>query len=156
MNEQEYERSFQGVWRETAGTGYSFLLRNVLFAVKSWADRVNFKGKVAYFFESGHRDAGQSHIIMNRILSQPSRKDDYRYLSHSYVDKRDFLPLQAADLLAWLSRDAIIKSRVLRERRSPISVGGGTTGGAGRWGCGASGASGASGAAARSTSRTAS
>ena len=40
--------------------------------------------------------------------------------------------------------------RVLRERRSPISVGGGTTGGAGRWGCGASDA------AARSTSRTAS
>ena len=45
----------------------------------------------------------------------------------------------------------MIKSfRVLRERRSPISVSGATTGGAGRWGCGASVA------AARSTSRTAS
>jgi hypothetical protein len=41
-------------------------------------------------------------------------------------------------------------NRVLRERRSPISVGGGTTGGAGRWGCGASGAG------LRTTSRTAS
>jgi hypothetical protein len=44
----------------------------------------------------------------------------------------------------------IVKSRVLGERRSPISVGGGTTGGTGRWGCGANGAG------VRSTSRTAS
>ena len=40
--------------------------------------------------------------------------------------------------------------RVLRERRLSISSGGGTTGGTGRWGCGASGAG------LRSTSRTAS
>jgi hypothetical protein len=44
----------------------------------------------------------------------------------------------------------VAEMRLLRERRSPISVGGGTADGAERWDCGASGA------AARSTSGTAS
>src|SRR4029078_8053815 len=57
-------------------------------------------------------------------------------------------PVPLQDWIAWWAqRDKpylqfrpvrLIQPRVLRERKSPISVGGGTTGGAGRWGCGAS------------------
>jgi hypothetical protein len=109
LNEKDYEDAFRGVWRSSAGTGYSLLLRNTLFAVKGWADRVGFKGKIVYFFEAGHRDAAQSNAIMNRIFSDPQQRENYRYAAHSYVDKMDALPLQPADLLAWLARDSIMK-----------------------------------------------
>lgn len=109
LNEKQFEEIFQGFWLDKTGTGYSLLLRNTLFAVKGWADRVGFKGEFAYFFEAGHRDAAQSNAIMNRIFSWPDQRKRYRYVAHSYVDKMSALPLQSADLLAWLARDSIIK-----------------------------------------------
>lgn len=46
---------------------------------------------------------------MNNIFANPAMRENYRYVAHSFIDKRYAPPLQSADLLAWLSRNAIMK-----------------------------------------------
>jgi len=84
------------------GTAYSWLCWMSLIAVRAWADQNKFDGKIAYFFESGHANQREANQLMNDIFAVPYLRDQYRYVSHSFVDKRQNRPIQAADMLAWL------------------------------------------------------
>lgn len=84
------------------GGAYSFCLRQCLIAVNSWATRTAFDGQIAYFFESGHRDQTEANGIMHKVFAVDALRERYRYVSHTFADKKKLLPLQAADLLAWL------------------------------------------------------
>jgi hypothetical protein len=61
----------------------------------------NPEGWVRYTFESGARGAGE--VLKNFQLNMrfPQQKEHYRLLGLSFEGKRDFLPLQAADILAY-------------------------------------------------------
>jgi Protein of unknown function (DUF3800) len=82
------------------GGPYSFLLRQSLSLIVA----ESFKDEIAYFFESGHRDQSEANRIMQDVFKSgdPLVKEKYRYVSHTFADKQKMLPLQAADLLAWL------------------------------------------------------
>jgi hypothetical protein len=103
INPSRYEQAMEGVWG--APSCYSLLLTLCVNQVSSLARAKNYKGRLAYVFESGHRHAREAQKYMNLIptLGQEAM-DYYRYAGHSFVDKRGALPLQAADMLAWQTR----------------------------------------------------
>lgn len=88
-----------------APSAYSFLL---LLCVNKIAEEIqwrNYRGRVTYFFEAGHADAREANKFMNFMASNVRKDvDTFRYAGHGFVDKRDALPLQAADMLAWQTR----------------------------------------------------
>lgn len=57
--------------------------------------------KSAFIFESGFRHQGVANKMMARIFSSPSLREKYKYKSHTFIDKTEARPLQAADVLAW-------------------------------------------------------
>lgn len=80
---------------------YSLCSYLCLLGSRHWAERTGYSGDIAYLFESGHRSAAQSHKIMNTLFSDEDLRQLFRYGSHTFCDKRKFIPLQAADILAW-------------------------------------------------------
>jgi hypothetical protein len=74
--------------------------------VGQWMDkRSPGTGDVAYFFESGFQYQAEANDLLSLAKSRngitAGLDKMYRYRSHTFMDKRDCLPLQAADLLAW-------------------------------------------------------
>lgn len=59
------------------------------------------EGSIRYVYESGAVGAGQVLQVFNENEADPARKADLRLLSIGFENKRQFLPLQAADILAY-------------------------------------------------------
>mgnify|MGYP001577752440 CR=1 FL=1 len=55
----------------------------------------------AYFLEAGAVGRGQILDTFSKNQAHPTLKEEFRVISLDFVDKRDFLPLQAADILAY-------------------------------------------------------
>lgn len=58
-------------------------------------------GWIAYVFESGAAGAGQVSKVFTANERDPKSKEHLRLLSLRFENKRQFLPLQAADILAY-------------------------------------------------------
>lgn len=58
-------------------------------------------GSIAYVFEAGTRGIGEFARVFGSVLKDPENKEYFRLLSLRFEGKQDFLPLQAADLLAY-------------------------------------------------------
>ncbi len=101
ISETDFGRIDAPKWKR--GGPYSLAALQVLAAVVSWADTYSYKGKISYFFESGHKH--QSHtnkaIDMLRARDQEGGVNYLRYHTHTFAGKCDLRPLQAADLLAY-------------------------------------------------------
>lgn len=80
--------------------------------MRHWAQTTGYDGRIAYFFESGHRHASEANQYMNMIAEYgPEVVDFMYYYAHAFLDKRNALPLQAADMLAWFHRNHLIRAR---------------------------------------------
>jgi hypothetical protein len=84
------------------GDAYTYCCWTCLACVHGWIGANIFDGKVAYFFEAGHKSAAQANAIMNLIFKTEHLRHEYRYAAHAFVDKKRIRPVQGADLLAWL------------------------------------------------------
>ena len=84
------------------GSAYSLLAHSCLTNVQIWANRENFQGSVAYFFEAGHKSQSEANGIMNMIVSNPMLRQRHFYGSHTFAQKQQVPLLQAADIIAWL------------------------------------------------------
>ena len=92
----------EGAIREDITTAaYVWCCWMSLVGVRAWADRVKFNGKIAYFFEAGHRHQTSANAVMNYIFKQSNFRDNYRYGTHAFVPKESNRPVQTADILAW-------------------------------------------------------
>ena len=80
---------------------YSFLVGQVFFGVRNWADQTGFDGDVSYFFESGATGWGSATEAMNKVMAVPHIRRSFRFKSCSSMDKAEATPLQCADILAW-------------------------------------------------------
>jgi hypothetical protein len=57
---------------------------------------------VSYLFEKGNpAPQGDADALMHLVRRDANLRRAYHYHSHGFAGKRDALPLQAADLLAW-------------------------------------------------------
>lgn len=77
---------------------YTFCLSMCVYAVYLWAQSTGYRGKFKYFFEAGHAAQGEANQLISLMGGS---KPGESYLGHSFVDKREAIPLQAADMLAW-------------------------------------------------------
>lgn len=62
---------------------------------------IGVEGRVDYVFESGSEGAGQMSRVFQANLKDQERREKLGLLSQRFENKRDFLPLQAADILAY-------------------------------------------------------
>lgn len=93
-------------------SAYSYLLMISVASVRHWAQMRSYADRISYFFESGHRHANEANQYMNMIAEHgPEVVEFMSYQNHAFLDKRTALPLQAADMLAWLHRNHIMKTR---------------------------------------------
>lgn len=92
-----YERLTEGLALQSL---YTLLHQIAVLKVRDIAAERGAK-QLAYFFESGHRFATEAHAFMSLTASLPKARDYFLYAGHAFVDKRNVLPLQAADMLAW-------------------------------------------------------
>lgn len=102
-------------YRNLSGNGlasrydaYSFMLATAVNAACHYLRSKSFKGRASFFFESGHRYQGEARELIERLTKEFPEK--YFNPNFAFVQKADAPPLQAADLLAWLSRNALMKS----------------------------------------------
>lgn len=85
-----------------APSPYTFALMGCLSVVRRWVERTDYTGKIAYFFEAGHRHQKEANGYLNDVVTKNElAAERFAYVAHSFVDKRAAPPLQAADMLAW-------------------------------------------------------
>jgi len=105
------------VARQQLGTAYSYCCWQTISTVNVWMNDRGIEGEIAYFFEAGHKHASETDEIMRQIgLTDETRKSN-RYVSHSFVDKRNVRPVQTPDILAYLHTQHF--KRIQRGEKKP-------------------------------------
>jgi hypothetical protein len=110
------------------GGPYTMLCQWCLAEMGKWAKENKLQREIAYFFEAGCEHQSEANARLNRISLEPKLKRQYRYASHSIVDKMRMRGLQAADMLAWFlrreseDRGASLAGRPKRERRKDFQA----------------------------------
>jgi Protein of unknown function (DUF3800) len=82
-------------------TPYEFCSWICLIAVTSAMNQRFPTEVMSFFFEAGFKDQGLANKMLNGIFADPRLREKYRYKSHTFIDKQECRPTQAADLLAW-------------------------------------------------------
>jgi len=93
------------------GQAYPFLCHLGMFAMADLAKKNGDFRPISYFFESGHAYASEAASIVNQLGSIPESQALLSYRTSSFVPKSGAVPLQAADLLAWVGFGAQTASR---------------------------------------------
>lgn len=88
-------------YHDNLGGAYNYCLWQCLHGVEKWREENNSGDDMAYFFESGHKSQSQANRIMHFTFSEKHNRTRFGYIAHSFVDKRRFPGVQAADILAW-------------------------------------------------------
>jgi len=110
-----YEREMRGFHEIGA---YGFCVFEWMHEAERYMDRFGIPGPIAYVFESGSGFGGQIFETMVWVKRRRLLRTRYRLGTFTFADKREVLPLQASDILAWESRAH--HARLLRSPKSPI------------------------------------
>ncbi len=101
---------------------YPFLCSMVIASIAGWLAKSGLQGDVAYFFEAGNPYEAQANQLMARVQRDAEVRRQSRYKSHSFLDKRDAVPLQAADVLVWEWTKFYAQTYTTRRRRMRKSL----------------------------------
>lgn len=96
-----YKATASNEFRSELGAPYTMCIQECIVAISRWADTGGHDEPFAYFFESGHKNAGQLLDHMRTLKECPATERSFRIGSVTMASKKDFVPLQAADLLAY-------------------------------------------------------
>jgi len=101
-----FDEVFSARAKRICGGAYGLCAAACLLSVAEWLRSKENDGWVAHVFEAGAHGRGELARIFGANIKDPEQKTYLRLLSLRFEDKRDFPPLQAADLLAYeLYRD---------------------------------------------------
>jgi hypothetical protein len=110
------------------GTPYGFNANICMRLISDWAEQRAHKGPIAYVFERGSGYEAELAQQFNIYLSSDELKALYRLSTLTFADKRDILPLQAADILVYEVRKRALNqtddSKKKFVRRSMNNIGG--------------------------------
>lgn len=87
-------------WFRGLENPYSISHHACMVGVGQWS-REHDAGHVAYVFEDGYRNPGAVTQMLAEIKKSPQAVEHLALGSHTFAGRQEFLPLQAADLLAW-------------------------------------------------------
>ena len=118
VDPREYAKVAERTLVERGGA-YMMSLLWCVQGVGQWAASREYRGRIAYFFEAGHRLQSHASSAMMRVKTNPGLERRLCYASHAFIDKNEACAIQAADLLAWQwYKDAIgNQSQPRRPRR---------------------------------------
>jgi hypothetical protein len=102
ISNAEYSELLKEIEPEGSTSPYTICLTACLAMVSNWAKESNFEGDLAYFFEAGHKDQAFANKQMTSVFQNKQVRRATHYASHTFGDKLKYVPLQAADILAWL------------------------------------------------------
>jgi hypothetical protein len=89
-----------GIWKSHAGP-YPICVAQAIASIVAWCEKYDYRGKVSYFFEQGHRHQTITNEVIEQLRLSTTGREVLRYHSHTFADRRAVRPLQAADLLAY-------------------------------------------------------
>lgn len=101
-------------------SAYAFSIVQCLNFVGEWADECGHTQPIAYYFENGAGYNSEIDFWRQRILNKETTKRRYRFGSLTVIDKRDFPPLQAADILAYESYKEMCNFHLKGETPLPL------------------------------------
>jgi hypothetical protein len=61
------------------GTAYTFAMHVIWRGIALWAEKTDFQRQIAYFFEAGHKSAGEAHQLMSLAISAPEIRNQMHY-----------------------------------------------------------------------------
>jgi hypothetical protein len=109
-------------------TAYAFNANICMRLISDWAEERAHKGPIAYVFERGSGYEAELAQQFNIYLASDELKALYRLSTLTFADKRDILPLQAADILVYEVRKRALNqtddSKKKFVRRSMNNIGG--------------------------------
>lgn len=97
----DYEEIMNDEIRGYFGNHHQFVTIACLRYIANWLRLQNYKETVAYYFESGSGFDADVERLLRDIINDERMSNVYRVHSCSIVNKRDFAPLQAADIIAY-------------------------------------------------------
>jgi hypothetical protein len=97
MTVSEYLETVPQKIASTYGSPYAMCAQELLTAILDWSRKREYGGPFSYFFEDGHRNACQ----LSNNFHELKREKSFKIRSITLASKNDFVPLQAADLLAY-------------------------------------------------------
>lgn len=86
---------------DEVGSPYYWCAAICLHAVKRWANKQSCQYPITLVFEKGAKESGEFQKSFKKYRTTQDYKDNYRISSLTFLDKRQSLPLQAADILAY-------------------------------------------------------
>lgn len=89
------------------GSAYSFCARAALSICGAWFLESGVSGVAKYCFEAGHSSQSQANAILSAAVRDTVLRERWHYGSHEFVSKQAAPGVQAADILAWLSRNFV-------------------------------------------------
>lgn len=124
VNTADYAETklWETVQEEFPKNPYGFCALTCMQIIAAWADQVKHDGPIAYVFEDGAVHRTELTSSLRSILKDEVNKRRFRFISLTYADKREFSPLQAADILAYEAckdfRNQTVDGHVRRQRVS--------------------------------------
>jgi len=96
-----YETVFSAKAKRVCGGPYGLAASLIMIDAPKVLKKGSTDIQIAYVFEAGARGAGQVLKRFQENLKDPDNRKHFKLLSLRFEDKRRFLPLQAADILAY-------------------------------------------------------
>jgi hypothetical protein len=113
--------NFGPTWIKGFGHAYSVAGHMAMAGMGDWADRHAYAGRFAYLIEAG--DDGYDQL--NHLLSYASKSSEvaeqYRWASHTTIQKTPCSPFHAPDLFAWEWGKFMMETVLERKRPMRLS-----------------------------------
>ncbi len=101
IDQRVFDQVMEGV--PFAHSAYTLLVLLAVLKFRDFLDRSGVDCQATYYFEAGHAKAKEANLFMEGIPRLGFSRYFF-YLGHSFAEKQNQLPLQAADMLAWQHR----------------------------------------------------
>ncbi len=108
--------------KQICGGAYGLAAVGTFLDLGELITSVGLDGRIAYVFESGSKGAGQVLRVFQYNMNEPVQREKTRVLSLRFEDKRDFLPLQASDILAYELYKESHRQRGFENPRYPLTI----------------------------------
>jgi len=102
IDQAEYKRFTTHKFRSQYGSAYTFLNKAIISYCRQWAIRTGYKHLTQFFVEDGHRNCEQVRPYLSRLCKTGVIG------SSGIGNKRSEIPLQAADILAYLTTNGYV------------------------------------------------
>jgi hypothetical protein len=113
----DFHEAFEGRHKYYYGEPYRFCSFMSMLGIGAWQDKHDRHDLIPYVFEKGAHGSSNLTRFFSWISGNPEIKQRARLSSLTFADKKEVLPLQAADLVAYEFYKGLLNDKVLGGKR---------------------------------------